>query len=51
MCLFVTRKKGGALHTKRLALFFLTVVASIFVSLVLLILPCDDGTTNSTKKK
>ena len=37
VCLFVTRKKGGALHTKRLALF-LTVVASIFVSLVLLIL-------------
>ena len=38
VCLFVTRKKGGALHTKRLALF-LTVVASILVvSLVLLIL-------------
>ena len=49
---FCDEKKGGALHTKRLALFFfLTVVASIFVSLVLLILPCDDGTTNSTKKK
>ena len=49
---FCDEKKGGCLaHKKTRSFFFKTVVASIFVSLVLLILPCDDGTTNSTKKK
>jgi hypothetical protein len=47
----VTRKKRVPCTQKDSLFFFLTVVASIFVSLVLLILPCDDGTTNSTKKK
>ena len=38
VCLFVTRKKGGALHTKRLAHFFNCCCVYFIVSLVLLIL-------------